>query len=86
MALSKFDANQVKAAFEVLSACGIEPTAPTMKALVETAEAHYPDDPASLEKAARSLATFFGGSAEAHTQPKSSWHWLWNRAFAFLRF
>ncbi|MBW4694904.1 MAG: hypothetical protein KME27_24405 [Lyngbya sp. HA4199-MV5] len=86
MQLSKFDAAQVKAAFHALRACGIEPTAPTMQALVETAEAHYPDDPASLEKAARSLATFFAGSAEARTDPRSSWHWLRVWAFSVLRF
>ena len=82
---SKFDATQVKSAFEALRVCGIEPTAPTMQALVETAEAHYPNDPASLEKAARSLATFFEGSPDAHTQQTSSWRWLRVWAFSLLR-
>ncbi|MBW4474649.1 MAG: hypothetical protein KME45_30370 [Stenomitos rutilans HA7619-LM2] len=83
--MSKFDANQVRSAFNALSNCGIEPTAPTMQALVETAEAHYPNDPASLEKAARSLAMFFEGSTEARPQQKFSWHWFRALAFSLRR-
>lgn len=86
MELSKFNAAQVKGAFNVLRACGIDPTAPTMQALVETAETHYPNDPASLEKAARSLTSFFEGSSRKPTKPKFSWYWLRTWAFSVLRF
>ena len=85
MGLHKFDAEQVKRACKVLSTCGIEPTAQAMQALVETAEAHYPDDPDSLEKAAQALVTFFGGSAIAYTKQERSWHRLRHWAFSVLR-
>jgi hypothetical protein len=85
MDLPKFGADQVKCAFDVLNAYGIEPTAQTMQALVETAEAHYPNDPASLEKAARSLVTFFDGSATARPKQQQSWRQLRYWAFSVLR-
>lgn len=85
MELPKFDADQIKRAFDVLQACGIEPTAATMQALVETAEAHYPDDPASLEKAARSLVSFFEGAAMTRTKQERSWQRLRYWALSVLR-
>jgi hypothetical protein len=85
MELHKFDADQVKRICKMLHACGIEPTAQTMQALVETAEAHYPGDPAGLEKAAQSLVAFFEGSATARPKQERSWHRLRSWAFSVLR-
>ena len=85
MKLPEFDAAQMRRAFVTLHACGIEPTTQTMQALVETAAVHYPDDPASLEKAAQALATFFAGAAIAQPKQETSWKRLRYWALSVLR-
>ncbi len=85
MGLSKFDADQVKRAFTLLQSSGIEPTAETIQALVETAEAHYPNDPNSLEKATQSMVEFFTGSPAAREKDERPWERLWQWAFSVLR-
>ncbi|PSB30661.1 hypothetical protein [Stenomitos frigidus] len=85
MQLPQFDADQIKRASDLLHACGIEPTAQTMLALVETADAHYPGDPTGLEKAAQALVAFFEDSANTKTQKEPPWHRLRHWAFSMLR-
>ena len=85
MALHEFDAEQIQRACAVLSAYGIEPTDQVMQALVETADVHYPNDPARFEKAAQALVAFFGASAIAPTKQERSWQRLRYWALSVLR-
>lgn len=85
MELHQFDSDQVKRAFKVLQACGIEPTAETMQALAETATEHYPNDPDSLEKAARSMVEFFQSSSVISKTQQVPWMRLKLWAFSVLR-
>jgi len=86
MELHQFDSEQVKRAANLLQACGIEPTTETMQALAETAIAHYPNEPESLEKAARSMVEFFEGSPTVAKASEHPWMRLRLWAFSMLRF